>query len=59
MNVRRSLTGVVVVVAAATAIATAVVVQEAHQDIHQDMVRPAGQTVIHDQGEGTTVHQDM
>jgi len=58
MNVRRSLTGVVVV-AAATAIATAAVVQLTHPDIYQDMVRPGGQIVIQHQEKGTDMHQDL
>jgi hypothetical protein len=59
MNVRRSLTAVVVVAAAASAIAAAIVVQLPHSDLYQDLLRPAGQTVIHNQSKGTDMHQDL
>jgi hypothetical protein len=58
MNVRRSLTGIVVV-AAATAIAAAAVVNLTHPDLYQDMVRPGGQVVIQNHVKGTDMHQDL
>jgi hypothetical protein len=55
MKVRRNLTSLVIVAAAAAAISATA----ATQLVHQDMIRPAAGDTVVVPTEGTNVHQDM